>query len=328
MAELKPLKGGYYVWKYVPSIPISVISLLLWLAIGGALSWRMWKTRTWFCTSLVIGAFSELMVLFYENSLNTHGQMKAIVIELTFEVVEAIGYAARASAANKTDKLMPYIIQNIFILLPPVLFAATIYMCLGRLVCLLRAENYSLIRPSRLTKTFVGFDILSFVVQGNSAPFSALADRNPIFPKLGQALVLVGLVIQLVAFSIFFIFTIKFHRRIKASPTRRSLEVDQSWHKIVYMLYVTSVLIILRSIFRVVEFAAGQDGYLLGNEWPLYVFDTVPMFAVCILFYVWYPACLTGVKSKGTFETNVELSSQVSGEHFIIGRGGKSPERR
>jgi len=102
MAELKPLKGGYYVWKYVPSIPISVISLLLWLAIGGALSWRMWKTRTWFCTSLVIGAFSELMVLFYENSLNTHGQMKAIVIELTFEVVEAIGYAARASAANKT----------------------------------------------------------------------------------------------------------------------------------------------------------------------------------------------------------------------------------
>jgi len=60
MAELKPLPGGYYIWKFVPSIALAVVALLLWLSIAGAISWKMWKTRTWFCTCLVIGAFSRL----------------------------------------------------------------------------------------------------------------------------------------------------------------------------------------------------------------------------------------------------------------------------
>lgn len=234
--------------------------------------------------------------------------------------MEVIGFGARASASNQTDKLMPYIIQNMFILLPPVLFAATIYMCLGRLIRLLQGEHLSLIRPSRLTKVFVSFDILSFFVQGNSAPFSALADKNPIFPKLGQALVLIGLTIQLLSFSAFFVVARKFHNSIKAQPTQASSQVDQSWHKVFRMLYYTSILIIIRSFFRLVEFAMGNDGYLLGNEWPLFVFDTIPMLAVCVLFFTWYPSCLAGVKTKGQSNLCVELESQM----FVEGPLSKS----
>lgn len=212
---------------------------------------------------------------------------------------------------------MPYIIQNMFILLPPVLFAATIYMCLGRIIHLLQADHLSRIRPNRLTKTFVGFDLLSFFVQGNSAPFSALASKNPIFPKLGQALVLIGLAIQLMSFSVFFYIAMKFHRSVRATPTQASYQVDQSWHKVMYMLYSTSVLIIVRSVFRVAEFAMGNNGYLLSNEWPLYVFDTIPMLVVCLLFFVWYPACLAGVKTKGHPDPGMELDGQVSEERFI-----------
>jgi hypothetical protein len=58
VAELKPLKGGYYLWKYVPSLPLSVIAIILWLTIGGFLTWKMWRTRTWFCTYLIMGTFS------------------------------------------------------------------------------------------------------------------------------------------------------------------------------------------------------------------------------------------------------------------------------
>lgn len=39
------------------------------------------------------------------------------------------------------------------------------------------------------------------------------------------------------------------------------------------MLYATSGLIMLRNIFRVVEYAMGQEAYLLSNEWCVYIFD-------------------------------------------------------
>ena len=61
---------------------------------------------------------------------------------------------------------MPYIIQNILILLGPALFAGSIYMVLGRLIRVLDADDYSLIRVQWLTKLFLLGDILSIFGQG------------------------------------------------------------------------------------------------------------------------------------------------------------------
>jgi hypothetical protein len=59
MPKLLPLNGGdYYLWKYVPSTPASVIAAILWLIISSVLVWRMFKTRTWFCSAFIIGSFS------------------------------------------------------------------------------------------------------------------------------------------------------------------------------------------------------------------------------------------------------------------------------
>lgn len=57
MAKLEPLRSGYYLWHYVPSIGAAVIFLLLFLALTALVSWRMYKTKTWFCVSFAIGGF-------------------------------------------------------------------------------------------------------------------------------------------------------------------------------------------------------------------------------------------------------------------------------
>lgn len=59
----------------------------------------------------------------------------------------------------------PYIIQTIFILVPPAFFAASIYMVLGNIIVTVDGESYSLIKKRWLTKTFVTGDVLSFLVQ-------------------------------------------------------------------------------------------------------------------------------------------------------------------
>jgi hypothetical protein len=56
------------------------------------------------------------------------------------------------------------------------------------------------------------------------------------------------------------------------------------------MIHGISGLIMVRSVFRVIEFLVGVEGYLYTHEWTMYVFDTVLMFAVVVIFYVWYPS--------------------------------------
>lgn len=60
---------------------------------------------------------------------------------------------------------MPYVLQSLFLLLGPTLLAASIYMVLGRLIRLLNADNYSIIRTTWLTKVFVLGDVISFLAQ-------------------------------------------------------------------------------------------------------------------------------------------------------------------
>jgi hypothetical protein len=204
---------------------------------------------------------------------------------------------------------MPYVVQNIFILLPPALFAATIYMCLGRIIRLVGGEHLSVINPRILTKVFVGGDVFSFAIQSGSAGLTIMSTTNPTMGQIGQDMVLAGLAIQLVSFAIFGLTALIFHTRIYKAPTARSFQVDQAWIQSIYMLYGISILIIIRSIFRIIEYAMGEAGYLLTNEWTLYVFDTITMLAVAIIFYFRYPSNLTPKE-----DADVQLESQVVGE--------------
>ena len=93
-------------------------------------------------------------------SLN-HTQM------LTRHAVETVGFIGRYLSHNDIWALGPFIMQSLLILVAPALFAASIYIILGRVILMVDGERYSLIRQKWLTKTFVAGDILSFMMQGS-----------------------------------------------------------------------------------------------------------------------------------------------------------------
>jgi hypothetical protein len=184
---------------------------------------------------------------------------------------------------------MPFILQNFFILLAPALFAASIYMVLGRIIHSVRGEQYSLIRVHWLTRAFVLGDVLSFMIQGGAARLM-VTDNNV---ALGNDIVIAGLAIQVLSFELFICTAIYFQYKIEKFPTRESvMDEDMPWRKNLWGLYGMSVLVLIRSIFRVVEYSLGYDGYALRHEWTLYVFDAVPMVGVMVVFAVWYPSRL------------------------------------
>lgn len=181
---------------------------------------------------------------------------------------------------------MPYVIQSTFILVAPALFAASVYMVLGRVIRSVEGEALSIIPVRWLTKIFVFGDVISFVVQASGAGVMVTADSM----KTGEAIILGGLFVQIVIFGVFAVTAALFHfRYLKHHGLTLASFRNDAWQKVMLMLYAVSILIMVRSVFRVVEYIMGHDGYLLSNEWTLYVFDAALMFAVMVIFAWQFP---------------------------------------
>ncbi|KAH8888946.1 RTA1 like protein, partial [Thozetella sp. PMI_491] len=257
MDGLKEYKPGYYLWHYVPSLAGAILFITLFVLATVTHAYKLWKTRQWFCIPFVVGG-----------------------------VMEAIGFIGRAVASKETDQLLPYIIQSVLLLLPPILFAASIYMVLGRIIRAARAEQYSLIRFNLITKTFVWSDVVSFLVQSTGSGMMATGTS---MASMGQKIVICGLFIQIIMFGFFGAVAVVFHVRYERYSVQAIAQPRQRWKQILQMLYLVSLLIMIRSVFRVIEFVMGEDGYPMDHEWTLYVFDAALMFLVMVAFLLRYP---------------------------------------
>lgn len=198
---------------------------------------------------------------------------------------EVIGYSARVAAYNNTSDLIIYVIQISFPVIAPAFFAASIYMTLSRIIRCVKGEHLSVIRIKWLSRAFVTGDLLSLGIQGGA---SGLTSSDEL-AKMGENIVIAGLFIQLVLLGLFFTVAIIFQKRLTKQPTTESCTTDAPWRQTLYMIYTVSALIFARSVFRVVEYVQGHEGYALTHEWTLYAFDAVPMFAVAVMFWYWYP---------------------------------------
>lgn len=145
--------------------------------------------------------------------------------------------------------------------------------------------------------------------------------------ELGEKIIIGGLFVQLIFFTLFVCVAGDFHRRlIKDVPIKkrytpaallrkaRHNRIDTSvpitavlsreavhelpWKRHLYVLYAASALILVRSIFRVIEYIQGNAGYLLSHEVFLYVFDAALMFLVMILFNWVHPSQVTDLYLK------------------------------
>ncbi|PYH92637.1 putative RTA1 domain protein [Aspergillus ellipticus CBS 707.79] len=282
MAQLKPFRGDYYLWYYVPNIGAAVVFLLFFGVATVFHTYRLIKTRrTWFCIPFAVGGVYELY-----------------------------GYGGRIGAHKNTASLFAYAISNDGVLLAPALFAASVYMTLGRVIRALKGERFSIIRITWLTKAFVIGDILSFVVQGSSIGLSITG-----YDTGAKAVVLLGLFIQLISFGLFGVTAVVFYQRIMKYPTSRCFDRNLPWERTLQMLFGVSALIIVRSLYRVIEYAMGTSEYLLQHEWPMYIFDTFPMLVVMIVFYVWYPSRIRQQDPDENRSSTVEMMGNVDLRH-------------
>jgi hypothetical protein len=125
----------------------------------------------------------------------------------------------------------------------------------------------------------------------------------------GEKLIIAGLFTQLFFFAVHYRFVTDRPLRRRAASNHQLITSESPsvaarnlaglpWQRHLYNLYVTSGLIMVRSIFRVVEYLQGNAGYLLSHEVFLYVFDAVLMLAVMGLFNWVHPSEITEACDK------------------------------
>ncbi|UKZ83810.1 hypothetical protein TrVFT333_011623 [Trichoderma virens FT-333] len=238
--------------------------------------WRMLQARSFYFTPFVIGG-----------------------------VFEVIGYSGRIWSHYDLSSIGGYIIQQLFILLAPALFAASIYMILGRLIRLLTAEEYSFIPLRFLTKIFVLGDVISFLAQAGGGGIQSAGSLD-LF-HLGEKIIVVGLFIQIAFFGFFMITTITFHCRLSAHPTQAAIDEVVPWRRYLTVLYSASGIILVRSAFRIIEYLQGNNGYIIRREYLLYIFDAVLMFLVMVLFLINYIGNLEHHQTHAKLEEDEEF---------------------
>ncbi|KAJ4418487.1 hypothetical protein N0V82_005567 [Gnomoniopsis sp. IMI 355080] len=247
-------------WSYDPSSAAAAAFMVFFsLATIGHIV-ILFRYRVWYFTPFIIGA-----------------------------LFETVGYVFRFLGARDTTNLAFFVAQTLLILVAPALLAASIYMTLGRLITMVHGEALSPIRPSWLTKIFVGGDILSFVFQiiGSGSITSNFT--------LAKTVILVGLVVQILFFGLFIIGAAMFHRRLAANLSSASLANDNTahgkgWRGVMHVLYCASALIFCRSVFRLIEFTGSSNSPMMTSEAYIYVCDSTLMLLCLIITGVFHPA--------------------------------------
>ncbi|KAK1830866.1 RTA1 like protein-domain-containing protein [Podospora conica] len=268
-----PFPGGkndapVIIYGYTPSFALALLAVILFFLFFIVHLWQVSRYKSWYFITFSIG--------------------------LGFEIV---GYIARLLSAKVNPyNLIYFILQYFFVVTAPVFLAAGIYTILSALIHRLGRE-YSLLSPKLILWIFITSDAIATVTQISGAALIGVRQTKRADPTDANNILLGGLAYQVFAIGIFVILSAAFIFRARDKIRRNGLT------KFVVAFSAATLLIYLRTVFRLAETAEGLGGELSTNEIYFGVLEFAPVVLAVLLLTVWHPGRCVGSKvSAGKFE--------------------------
>lgn len=198
-------------------------------------------------------------------------------------LMECIGYIGRILNHYDNTQLDAYIMQSLLLLIAPAFLAASCYMIFTDVLRHIFNDNLSK-RYNYLTKFYVFGDVLSILFQGAGGGLLA-AQMNDV----GKTLIIIGLFLQIFFFGTFtclipyMLYNVKEHPSLQGTMKTRS---RTNWRYMLVALLSICALILVRSIFRVIEYLEGINGDLISNEKYLFILDSTMIFFACFIYVI------------------------------------------
>ncbi|KAI9803964.1 MAG: hypothetical protein M1833_000245 [Piccolia ochrophora] len=228
-------------------------------------------------------------------------------------LIFAAGFAMREWGAYEYDNLNVFISSIVLILAAPPLYAAAEYVILGRL--LYYVPWLSPIHPGRVITTFLGLGAVTEALTANGAAIFANRSNSLSKIKLGSDLIKAALILQALIEVGFLALVAVFYSRCKNASVSNA-----KMRKVVYLLFGTSLLILARCIFRVVEVFESQPGEEPGaitkNEWPFWVFETGLMI-ICTYWLNWHHPAQYLPKNFKLYLSSIDKTTEIEGPGWV-----------
>ncbi|KFY76908.1 hypothetical protein V499_03599 [Pseudogymnoascus sp. VKM F-103] len=279
------------IFRYQPNLAMAVVPLALFglLTIGHIIAG--WRYKTWtYTVSILIGLALELA-----------------------------GYVGRILAHGNPFLDNYYLLQIVVLTCAPVLFCAAIYICLGRIVVICGPEM-SRLRPAWYTPIFLTCDVISLALQGAGGALTSTANDD-VGRQQGINIMLGGLSFQVATIAIFGFLFLEFLWRTHASHKvsndfqNASLAQSKKWTAYLWSLGSATLLILIRSIYRVAEMAGGYDGKLMKDENTFLVFEGILIVIAVMLLLVFHPgAVMDGFGGSAKSKVSDKTAYGSSGE--------------
>jgi hypothetical protein len=216
------------------------------------------------------------------------------------------------SFSKSNSGLGIYIASTVLLFCAPPVYAGANYFIFGRILYYI--PYLSPLHPGRVWTTFIGLDSIVEILAANGASKAANSAHDPSLVKVGIALVKASLLLQIVLFLAFITLVVIFHLRcLHANVFSYRVKV------IIYTLYVSSVLILLRNTFRTATFFYPVTAYANTSEWCFWVFEAVPMVLNTYVMNVYPPAKYLPANHK------IYLATDGKTEHEGPGAVDKRP---
>jgi hypothetical protein len=159
---------------------------------------------------------------------------------------------------------------------------------------------YSPIPPKLVLWIFVTSDIIATVAQITGASLIGVKESNGEDSTTANYILLGGLAFQVFATGIFIIMTCIFIFRSRQRLRSSNLTT------FITAFMAATVLIYLRTCFRLAETAEGLGGHLSTHEVYFGALEFAPVVLAVVLFAIWHPGRCVGSKVGGSSESEAK----------------------
>ncbi|KAL8676846.1 MAG: hypothetical protein Q9186_006673 [Xanthomendoza sp. 1 TL-2023] len=270
------------IYGYTPNLALAVLAIVLFLLLLLFHIFRLYTTRLY--------AFSILLIF--------------------TTLCEIVGYIFRLRSSpppvGNPYAVINFIVQYFFIVCAPVFLSAAIYTTLTSFIGVLsrpdNADGGRKLSPLGLSKKtilgiFITSDVIATVVQVAGAALIGVSQSNRKSPVTANNILLAGLAFQVFSFLVFLVLLFIFLRnskKVMMSTSTAEGGKGNMMQMYTVALVVSSVLVYLRTCFRLAETSQGIGGYASSHEAFFGALEFAPIVVAIGMLGWWHPGRLVG----------------------------------
>ncbi|EPY53111.1 RTA1 like protein [Schizosaccharomyces cryophilus OY26] len=209
----------------------------------------------------------------------TKSRKSIVWVPLVGTFGEIVGWICRARAHSHIQGYSAYIGQSISLLIAPIFYSAELYVLLYRWAKVY-GPQFSLFPPKQYVVFFVTADLIAFAVQCTGGGLTSVnSSRN-----LGFYISLGGVIFQLFSTIVFVVLQAAFiYGVLKNRPIRKTSgyflgSPRTKTNDFTFLcLIISTVAILVRLVYRTIEFAGGRHSKVATTELWFALFDFIPI---------------------------------------------------